>query len=160
MYKKDTTEELKCVIRTIYPFLLCQSSSDSDVRASVTHSEDPCWNLLFMFMILNSSSITRFFPPWYKCCVLTCPLFLVSLVPHLCVPSGKKRSGEWSQISWAYYPNRVTTNEITRSIIIAWHFPYNSNICSSPFKYPYLFLAGWLQNVLIVARLHCRKSVH
>ena len=32
-------------------------------------------------------------------------------------------------------------------------------ISSSPFKYPYLFWVGWPQNVLIVARLHCRKSV-
>ena len=30
----------------------------------------------------------------------------------------------------------------------------------SPFEYPYLFWVGWPQNVLMVARLHCRKSVH
>ena len=62
-----------------------------------------------------------------------------SLVPRPCTPPGKKRSGERSLISWAYYPKRVMTNEIARSVIIMYYFPYNSKICSSPFEHPYLF---------------------
>ena len=58
-----------------------------------------------------------------------------SLVPCLCVPPGEKRPGERSRISWAYYPKVVMTNEIARSVIITYHFPYNSKICSSPFEY-------------------------
>ena len=57
------------------------------------------------------------------------------------------------------HPLVVMTNELARSVIITWHFPYNSKICSSPFECLYLFRVGWPQNVLIVARLHCRKSV-
>ena len=60
MYKEDTTEELKCVICTIYPFPLCQSSSDSDVRASVTHSED-CISTSARLSIASHSS--RHVPP-------------------------------------------------------------------------------------------------
>ena len=60
-----------------------------------------------------------------------------SLVPSPHVPPGEKRSGEQSQISWAYYPKVVRTNEIARSVIITQHAPYNSKICSSP--YPYFF---------------------
>ena len=41
-----------------------------------------------------------------------------SLMPHLRVPPGEKRSSERSRISWAYYPNVAMTNEITRSVII------------------------------------------
>ena len=41
-----------------------------------------------------------------------------SLVPRLRVPPGEKRSGERIQISWAYYPNGVMTNEIARLVII------------------------------------------
>ena len=41
-----------------------------------------------------------------------------SLVPRLCAPPSETRSGERSRISWAYYPNRVMTNEIARSVII------------------------------------------
>ena len=41
-----------------------------------------------------------------------------SLVPRPRVPPGKNWSGERSQISWAYYPKRVMTNEIPRSVII------------------------------------------
>ena len=62
-----------------------------------------------------------------------------SLVPRPHAPPGEKRSGEQSRISWAYYPNSVMTNEIGRSVIIMWHFPYNSKIWLSPFEYPYLF---------------------
>ena len=43
--------------------------------------------------------------------------------PH--TPPGEKRSGKQSQISWAYYPKVVRTNEIVRSV----HCPYNSKIC-------------------------------
>ena len=64
---------------------------------------------------------------------------IASLVPRLHTPPGKKRSGERSRISRAYYPKRVMTNEIARSVIIMLHFPYNSKICSSPFEHPYLF---------------------
>ena len=41
-----------------------------------------------------------------------------SLVPLPRVPHGEKRTGERSRISWAYYPKRVMTNEIARSVII------------------------------------------
>ena len=41
-----------------------------------------------------------------------------SLVPCPRAPPGEKRSGERSRISWAYYPKRVMTNEIARSVII------------------------------------------
>ena len=41
-----------------------------------------------------------------------------SLVTSPQVPPGKKQSGEQSQISWAYYPRVVRTNEIARSVII------------------------------------------
>ena len=41
-----------------------------------------------------------------------------SLVPSPRAPPGEKRSGEQSQISWAYYPKVVMTNEIVRSVII------------------------------------------
>ena len=65
----------------------------------------------------------------------------------------EKWSGERSRISWAYYPKQVLTNEISRSVIITQHFPCNSKMCSSVFKHPYLFRAGWLQNVLIQVTL-------
>ena len=41
-----------------------------------------------------------------------------SLVPRPRAPPGERRSGERSRISWAYYPKRVMTNEIARSVII------------------------------------------
>ena len=43
---------------------------------------------------------------------------LNSLVPRPPTPPGEKRSGERSRIPWAYYPKRVMTNEIVRSVII------------------------------------------
>ena len=43
-----------------------------------------------------------------------------------CAPPGKKWSGEWSWISRVYSPKVVKTNEIVRSVIITWHFPYKS----------------------------------
>ena len=60
------------------------------------------------------------------------------------LPPGEKRSGEWSQIPWAYYPKVVMTNEIARLVIITLHFPYNGKIRSSPFKHPHLFWVGTL----------------
>ena len=44
-----------------------------------------------------------------------------SLVPRPRAPPGEKRSGERSQIPWAYYPKRVMTNDIARSVIITLH---------------------------------------
>ena len=41
----------------------------------------------------------------------------------------------------------MRTNEIVKSVIITWHFPYNCNICSSPFEYPSFFWVGFLQNI-------------
>ena len=41
-----------------------------------------------------------------------------SLVPTLCAPPSEKRSGEQSQIFWAYSPKQWKTNEIARSLII------------------------------------------
>ena len=43
-----------------------------------------------------------------------------SLVPWPRAPPGEKRSGEQSRNSWAYYPKRVMTNEIARSVIIMY----------------------------------------
>ena len=62
-----------------------------------------------------------------------------SLVLCLRVPPSEKRSGEQSRFSWTYYPKRVMTNEIVKSVIIMYHFPYNGKISSSAFKYLYLF---------------------
>ena len=45
-----------------------------------------------------------------------------SLLPRLHAPPSKKQSGEQSQVSWAYYPNIVMTNEIVRSVIITYTF--------------------------------------
>ena len=47
-----------------------------------------------------------------------------SLVPYPHAPPGEKRSGEWSQISWAYYSKVVMTNELVRVV----HFACNSKI--------------------------------
>ena len=44
----------------------------------------------------------------------------ISLVPRLRAPLGEKRSGERGRISWAYYPKRVMTNEIARSVIMTY----------------------------------------
>ena len=41
-----------------------------------------------------------------------------SLVSSPCAPPGEKRSGERSEIPWAYSPKRWKTNEIARSLII------------------------------------------
>ena len=71
-----------------------------------------------------------------------------SLVPSLRTPPSKKRSGEWSWISLDYSQKVVRTNEIARVVI---NLPYN--------KYPYPFRVRLVQNVLKVARLHCRKSI-
>ena len=50
-------------------------------------------------------------------------------VPSPHVPPGlKKMHGLQSRFSWAYFQEVVTTNEIPRSVIITWHFPYNSKI--------------------------------
>ena len=37
---------------------------------------------------------------------------MTGFMPRPCVPPGKKRSGERSRISWAYYPKVVMANEI------------------------------------------------
>ena len=54
-----------------------------------------------------------------------------------------------SQREMAYFPKLWKTNVIMRSLIITYHFPYNIN----PFEYPYFFGAGFLWNILIIARL-------
>ena len=41
---------------------------------------------------------------------------VVSIVSTPCAPPSEKQSGEQSQISWTYYPNAVTTNQIVRSV--------------------------------------------
>ena len=83
--------------------------------------------------------------------LVSCP------TPHM--PPGEKRSCKQTQISWAYYPKVIRTNEFGRSVIITQHFPYNSKICSSLFEYLYYFWADCPQNVLNIARLHCHKRV-
>ena len=44
-------------------------------------------------------------------------LWRSSLVTSPCMPPDEKRSGERNQISWAYYPKAVRTNETARSVI-------------------------------------------
>ena len=66
-----------------------------------------------------------------------------SLVLSLRVPPSEKQSGERSQISWAYSPK-------SELWIITSHFPYNSKICSSLFKY--LYLSFWTLLGYTVAR--------
>ena len=46
----------------------------------------------------------------------------VSHVPCSCRPLSEKQSGEQSQISWAYYPKVVMTNETARSVFITHMF--------------------------------------
>ena len=58
-------------------------------------------------------------------------LKMPSLVSSPHAPPGEKQSGERSRISLVYYPKVVKTNEIARSVIITYHFPCNSKICSS-----------------------------
>ena len=50
----------------------------------------------------------------------TWPQLIISLVPRPCAPPSEKRSGEQSQISWAYYSKVVMTNETARVIIITY----------------------------------------
>ena len=68
---------------------------------------------------------------------------VLNLVSTPRMPSGEKRSGEQSWISWAYSPKVVRTNKIARSVIITKHFPYNSNFFLSLLKYLVPFLSGW-----------------
>ena len=64
--------------------------------------------------LLTGSGVKRHHP-WD---VSTCTYCTASLVPTPRAPPGEKRSGEWSQISWAYSPKRWKTNEIARLLII------------------------------------------
>ena len=98
------------------------------------------FNTKLMLITARSSTTTqRLRAPWSIKAIHNALWLLSSLVLRPRAPPGEKRSGERSRISWAYYPKRVMTNEIARSVIITLHFPYNSKICSSPFEYPYLF---------------------
>ena len=54
---------------------------------------------------------------WWNYCLTQ--QWKCSLVPIPHAASSEKRSGEQSQISWAYYPKAVKTNEILRSVITA-----------------------------------------
>ena len=45
-------------------------------------------------------------------------MFLYTHIPVCVHPPAEKRSGEQSQISWAYSPKLVKTNEIARLLII------------------------------------------
>ena len=69
---------------------------------------------------------------------------LTSHVPTLCAPLGEKRSGELSQIC-AYSPKLMKTDEIVRSL---------RSTSLTTIKFVHLLL----QNILNIARLHCRKS--
>ena len=64
--------------------------------------------------IKYSYCISFFFAP---SSLLFC-LTVSSLMPRPRAPPSEKRSGEQSQISWAYYPKQVMTNEIARLAII------------------------------------------
>ena len=59
-------------------------------------------------------------------------LSTTSLVPSPRTHPSEKWSGEWRWISKV-----VKNNKIARSVIITWHFPYNSKICSSPIECPH-----------------------
>ena len=84
-----------------------------------------------------------------RCSLVLCPA-------HAHLPA---RSGLVNEVKFLGFisPKVVKINEITKSVLITC--TYNSKICSSPFKYPFFFWAGCLENVLNVARLHCCKSV-
>ena len=49
--------------------------------------------------------------------------YALSFMHSLCIPPGKKWSGEPSRIFGTYSPKVVRTNEIARSVIITWDFP-------------------------------------
>ena len=60
---------------------------------------------------------------------------VTSLVSNLRMPPSERQSGEQSQISWAYSPKAVRTNEIVRSVIITYRTCFTTVLL----KYPYLF---------------------
>ena len=71
----------------------------------------------------DKAGLLRAVKDWVLFCprtplIKTVMRLFTSLVPHPRVPPGEKRSGERSRIPWAYYPKRVMTNEIARSVII------------------------------------------
>ena len=68
------------------------------------------------------------------CTPQKCTGFMLSLMPRPHTPPSKKRSGEWSQISWAYFQNVLRTNQIVR---LLHHFSYSSKICLSSWVSPY-----------------------
>ena len=59
------------------------------------------------------------------------------------MPTSEKQSGEQSWTFGAYF-SKLKTNRIARSLIIMYHFPYNSKISSSPFEHLYFFWGGFL----------------
>ena len=73
-------------------------------------------HLSFGLMLLRLGNVT--IRSWRHSFLEGGSLIYSSLVPRPHTPPGKKRSGEQSRISWAYYPNVVMTNEIARSVII------------------------------------------
>ena len=78
-----------------------------------------------------------------------------SLVPRLRVPAGKKTIW-WTKSNFLGLLSK-SGNDQWDCEISNYYVALPSN-STSPFKYSYLFCRGWLQNVLIVARLHCRKG--
>ena len=71
-------------------------------------------------------------------------------MPNPCVPPGEKWSGEQSQISWAYFPEVVRTNEIARFLLPSTSLISYSSISTFFSRY----------DIMNVARWHCHKSVH
>ena len=79
--------------------------------AMFPHSSPEIW-ISNTFLILKRS---QFVPKLHRKCTYQ---WKTSLVTSPRAPPSKKRSGERSRISWAYYPKAVRTNEIARSVII------------------------------------------
>ena len=136
--------------RDLWPGVACLRECSSRSRASLPNSSSS-WSV----QMISCSTCTR------QSCDHIGLLGWVGLVscPTPRMPPGEKWSSKQTQISWAYYPKMIRTNEIGRSVIITQHFPYNSKICSSLFEYLYYFWADCPQNVLNIARLHCHKRV-
>ena len=73
-----------------------------------------------------------------------------SLVPRLHVPPGEKRFW-WTKSSFLGSLSKTGNDQWDCKIgnYYVALFPYNSKICSSPFKHPYPFLSGFATGLLL-----------
>ena len=103
---------------------------NQSIGRSIRHSRDYAC-IVLVDQRYERGSVRGKLPEWIAAQLQVCPGFgqafaavrkvqvdSLSLVSRLHTPHGEKRSGEQSQISWAYYPNGVMTNEIVRLVII------------------------------------------